>query len=96
MFLSLDRTDRIFGNFLDLQDGRLDTADNGFTADDRRVAVKKLRFHRRARNSAADQSYETFLNDKDEGYKGTFLEWLIANQDKVLQIIMTIISLFGL
>lgn len=75
------RADRIFDSFLDTQ-GRSVVE-----------GIKKLRNHRRARRLAADSAYELYSK---ENYDGTFIEWLIENQDTILALITKIISMFAL
>lgn len=95
--LDVLRADRVFESFLDIQDLRIDDPDQGLSASDRKLKIKTLRESRRARRLAAADSFEKYLNAKeDEGFNGTFFDWLIANPELVMAIIMKIISLFGL
>ena len=91
----LGRADRIFDNYLKVQSSRIDSSD-GLSAEDRKSRIGTLRANRRAQRQCCDSSYELFKNDKDDGFNGTFLDWLLANSDKIFALIMKIMALFGL
>lgn len=93
--MSIFREDRIFDNFLEIQTRRMDDGD-GFAASDRQNAIRKLRAHRRARRMCCDECCDTFERDSDNGFEGTFLQWLIENVEKVFAFIKRIMALFGL
>lgn len=95
MFLDHFRSDRIFDNVIELKSLEI-TDDNGLSAGDRKVFLRKLRDNRRARRLASDTAYEKFAEAKEEGFSGGFMEWLIANWSTVLPMILSIIKLFGL
>lgn len=90
--LDISRTDRMFDSFLDLESRSLTVADTD-------GPIRRIRRNRRAKRLAADQAYEMFLTERENGTLGdamSFFAWMIANKDKILSIVTTIISLFGL
>ena len=93
--LSLDRSDRIFNTFLDLQSKRIDNVE-GMTSTNRTVKLRKLIINYHARRLASDDFYERYERDKEYGFDGTFLEWLIDHADEIIALILKIIALFGL
>lgn len=97
------RENRTFENFLELQNRRIDNPSDGLNAQNRALALKKIRGNLRARRQCCNDAhtlYEAALENgsayKENGDIMTFLEWLLANADTIIALIQRLISLFGL
>lgn len=88
--LGLDRSDRIFDSYLESESIKVEEV-----GEDRKGIIARLRANRRARRLACDDCYEHYLNERELGFDGSFLQWLIANKDQIFKIILQIIALFG-
>ena len=83
----LRRSDRVFGNFLALKD---------FSEGQERVGLReRIRNNIRARHAACDECYSAYENAREEGYSGSFLDWLVENADEIFALIKKILALFG-
>lgn len=53
------------------------------------------RMNRAVRQEAFAQAHELFEQERTEGYRGTFLQWLLDNREQVLAFILKLIDLFS-
>lgn len=82
MFLSDYRANRIFDNFV--------------ASDGRSGKLKKFIENRKARRLATQESLALYEDAKEDGFEGSFLDFLIENREEIFKLIMKLISLFGL
>lgn len=84
---SLARSDRMFDNACDIIANR--PSEEGRSAN---TVLMRLRRNRKAKQSAADAAHHEYL---ESGFRGSFLEYIIANWDSIFAIIQKILALFG-